>query len=256
MPIDPPSTPLLRIAESDTTLPVAGGPNKIAPTGNLLTVGYDKNNSFGAQHFNYFADNAGEYLQYLVDCVTDLNTTIEGLQDQIDDNETAINRLVPSVGEIWITEGSENPATKFGVGTWTRIEESFLVGFQSGDPDFGTIGGTGGVRTHTHTATTTTTTTTTVADHVLTEAEMPSHQHALPEGGADNAVYGTTTDTNIQVEDWNNQTTTPTRSLTRATGGGQGHDHDATSSSTSTTTVNSQGNLPPYRVVNIWRRTA
>ena len=255
MPIDPPSTPLLRIAENDTTLPVAGGPNKIAPTGNLLTVGYDKNNSFGAQHFNYFADNAGEYLQYLVDCVNDLNSTVESLQDQINDNETAINRLVPSVGEIWITEGSEDPATKFGVGTWTRIEESFLVGFQSGDPDFGIIGGTGGVREHSHVGTTTTTTTTTVADHILTVQELPStapftlQSSTLQSGGTDPAnsnPLGGDADPNAVGAsnniNWN--------------GGGQGHDHTATSTSTSSTSLSVNGNLPPYRVVNIWRRTA
>lgn len=251
-----PTNPIIRIAESDVVLPIGGIPNKTPPTGALLTVGYDEDGSFAADHFNYITDNIGGYLQYLVDSIDENNTVISDLQQQITDNKNTIDKLIPSVGEIYHTESTENPADKFGVGTWTLIEESFLVGYQSGDPDFGTVGGTGGVREHSHAATTTTTTTTTVQDHVLTEAELPSHQHALPEGGADNAVYGTTTDSNILVEDWNNETTTSTRSLTKAVGGDQGHDHGATSSSSSSTSLTVNSNLPPYRVVYIWRRTA
>lgn len=254
MPIDPPSTPLLRIAENDTTLPVAGGPNKIAPTGNLLTVGYDKNNSFGAQHFNYFADNAGEYLQYLVDCVQDLNTTIENLetnlQNQIDENETAINRLVPSVGEIWITEGSENPATKFGVGTWVRIEESFLVGFQSGDPDFGTVGGTGGTRTHNHTFSDTSTTTSNGGEALTIPrdgwgADGIPPSPTVPKTSGRIIVGSGNVDNNETLESLNGANTDVTVNTSD-------HTHSVTvSGSTSSST-----NLPPYRVVNIWRRTA
>lgn len=254
MPIDPPSTPLLRIAENDTTLPVAGGPNKIAPTGNLLTIGYDKNNSFGAQHFNYFADNAGEYLQYLVDCVQDLNTTIENLetnlQNQIDENETSINRLVPSVGEIWITEGSENPATKFGVGTWARIEESFLVGFQSGDPDFGTVGDTGGTRTHNHTFTSTVTTSSNGGES-LTIPRNGWGADGIPPDSTTSKTSG-----RILVGSGNVELNETLESVNGAdnnvTVNSSNHTHSvAVNGSTSSST-----NLPPYRVVNIWRRTA
>ena len=34
-----PTNPIIRIAESDTTLPIGGIPNKTPPTGALLTVG-------------------------------------------------------------------------------------------------------------------------------------------------------------------------------------------------------------------------
>jgi hypothetical protein len=41
-------------------------------------------------------------------------------------------------------------ASVFGRGTWTKINEgAFLVTYLSGDPDFGTIGGTGGFKTAT-----------------------------------------------------------------------------------------------------------
>ena len=40
-----PRNPIIRIAEQDTTLPIAGSVNKIKPEAPLTTVGYDKNNS-------------------------------------------------------------------------------------------------------------------------------------------------------------------------------------------------------------------
>lgn len=50
-------------------------------------------------------------------------------------------------------------------------------------------------------------------------SEFGSHAHALPEGGADYAVYGTTVDTNLQVEDFSTSITTTVRSLTDTAGG-------------------------------------
>ena len=59
---------------------------------------------------------------------------------------------------------STNPATLLGFGTWVAIGTGkVLVGVASGDDDFGTLGQTGGSKTHT-----------------LTTDEMPAHKH----GGA------------------------------------------------------------------------
>ena len=43
---------------------------------------------------------------------------------------SAINLIYP-VGSIYITFSEENPATLFGVGTWTKIEGKFLLGASS-----------------------------------------------------------------------------------------------------------------------------
>ena len=64
------------------------------------------------------------------------------------------------VGSIYTSVVSTSPATLFG-GTWSAFGAGkALVGFQSGDSDFGTAEGTAGVKTHT-----------------LDEAELPSHAH-------------------------------------------------------------------------------
>ena len=63
------------------------------------------------------------------------------------------------VGSIYQSTVATSPATLFG-GTWTALNNRFLVGFGSGDPDFGTAGVTGGAKTVT-----------------LTEAQIPSHTH-------------------------------------------------------------------------------
>ena len=98
-----PTNPIIRIAESDVVLPIGGIPNKTPPTGALLTVGYDEDNSFAADHFNYIADNLAQYIKYLVDSVDENNTVVSNLQQQITNNRLIIDRLIPSVGEIYHT---------------------------------------------------------------------------------------------------------------------------------------------------------
>ena len=67
----------------------------------------------------------------------------------------AIVDAVYPVGSIYIAYNHTNPATLFG-GTWARIENAFLWGVDSS----GTIGQTGGSKTHT-----------------LTVNELPKHSH-------------------------------------------------------------------------------
>lgn len=95
---------------------------------------------------------------------------------------TIFNAIYP-VGSVYISYSHNNPATMFG-GTWVRIENAFLWGVDSN----GTIGHTGGSKTHT-----------------LTVDELPSHTHGsvysgnaagtkthswLASGGS-NMAYGT-----------------------------------------------------------------
>ena len=101
--------------------------------------------------------------------------------------------------------------------TWTRFAAGrMVVGYDSSDTDFDTIGETGGEKTHT-----------------LTVDEMPSHRHNIGQtysgyrvyqgGSAPNAVY-----TGYAVSE-------PTNYV----GGGKAHN-----------------NMPPYITAALWRRTA
>lgn len=54
-----------------------------------------------------------------------------------------------AVGDIYITKRAGDPSALLGYGTWVAIEAVFLAAYKSGDPDFGTPGGTGGAKTTT-----------------------------------------------------------------------------------------------------------
>ena len=76
------------------------------------------------------------------------------------------------VNSIFIEIAGTNPATTLGYGTWVAFGTGqVLVGYKSGDSDFGTVLATGGEKTH-----------------VLTTTEMPSHTHTVPTGGAGGAT--------------------------------------------------------------------
>lgn len=112
-----------------------------------------------------------------------------------------VNKLIPAIGEIYITVSEENPSLRFG-GTWEQIKDTFLLA--SGD--IYSAGAVGGEATHT-----------------LTIEEMPSHSHTYkrhafnrndtdPETGED--VYGA-----------NNKTLGAHMGVTESTGGGQSHNN-------------------------------
>ena len=187
-------------------------------------------------------------------------TTDNSLQGQIDSILATVNRLIPKVGDTWITKSTETPFDRFGVGTWSLIEGKMLIGVDGADTDFDTIGEEGGSKDHVHTANSNTTTNTLVDEHTLTVAQIPSHSHRL---------YGTDTGS-ASVEPLNNgvvagdtngngvytNTGKLSNPLVEATGGGEGHTHTAASSSTTTTTLDTVSNMNPYHVVYIWERTA
>lgn len=137
------------------------------------------------------------------------------------------------VGSIYFSYSHVSPASMFG-GTWTRLENAFL--WASGET--GTIGQTGGEKTHT-----------------LTVAEMPSHKHSITrpkwfgadgdgtistQFGSSGAIYGYTGGTTASyktLESYNN--TSQTQNGIWKTGGDGAHN-----------------NMPPYIQVSAWRRTA
>jgi hypothetical protein len=143
-----------------------------------------------------------------------------------------IGKLLYPVGSIYNNIAvSTNPATLLGFGTWEAITGRVVVGFDSGDTAFDTVGETGGSKdaiavSHTHTASTS-----------ITD---PGHAHTY--GGFANETSGT-----LGPD--------AATSLTSNTS-------TATTGITASTTVNSAGssgtnaNLQPYVVAYVWKRTA
>ncbi len=144
------------------------------------------------------------------------------------------------VGSIFFAAVGTNPATLLGFGTWAAFGVGrVLVGFDSGQAEFDTLGETGGSKTHT-----------------LSAAEMPSHTHVqdshnhtqnsfapriLNSGTAGTVgVQGASAASNANAS---NSATTATNQAATATnqntGGGGAHN-----------------NLQPFVVVAIWQRTA
>ena len=131
-------------------------------------------------------------------------------------NFTALINLIYPVGSIYLSVSSTSPETLFG-GTWVKLQNRFLLGAGSSY----TLGATGGEATH-----------------KLTEAEMPAHTHL---GGHINvSMLGQTGGAN-----W------PTL-MSRAIDDTTAYNNHTTSTGSST----AHNNMPPYLVVNMWKRTA
>lgn len=117
------------------------------------------------------------------------------------------------VGSIYMSYSHYDPASMFG-GTWERIENAFLWGTDAS----GTIGQTGGEKTHT-----------------LTVSELPSHSHTI---SVANTASGDLAAAN-KIR-YNGSATSYLGTLsTNTQGSGEAHN-----------------NMPPYIQVSIWRRTA
>lgn len=162
------------------------------------------------------------------------------------------------VGSIYTSTKNTNPAATLG-GTWTQIKDRFLL--CAGDSY--SAGATGGSATHTHTT----------GNHTLTVDETPAHTHTrgtmditggfkvdpanawcrVSGSGAFVDGYstgpwmkgGSNGDTiNSGVNFKASKTWT---GATSSVGGGAAHNHGNTGSTS---------NLPPYKVVYAWERTA
>jgi len=149
--------------------------------------------------------------------------------------QNALGALYP-VGSIYTNAAvSTNPATLLGFGTWTAFGAGkVLVGLDSGDASFDTLGETGGSKdsvivSHTHSASSS------VSD--------PGHSHTI-------GFQNNTIDQNAGSAGLAKQGTSSTSTA-------------STGISVSTTVASATGgvsgtnqNLQPYIVVYMWRRTA
>lgn len=158
--------------------------------------------------------------------------------------------MVYPVGAIYMSTNDVDPSTLFG-GTWQRIEDKFLL---SKGSTYNTLGATGGA--------------TTVS---LTQSQMPRHNHST------NSHYHTASETN----EYYVTSTSPGASNKRVTVPTSGsnyadvqssstfHHRTATGSASPSTKYTggtgstesasngaSHENMPPYIVVNVWKRTA
>lgn len=132
--------------------------------------------------------------------------------------------LVYPVGSIYMSVNGTNPGTLFG-GTWSRLEDRFLLGAGS---DY-VAGATGGE-----------------AEHTLVKAELPAEQYRI---GQDMSALGVQATWYLTYANGPSpagdayakiyNSPTGAWALTEPLGSGQAHN-----------------NMPPYLAVYIWKRTA
>lgn len=142
-------------------------------------------------------------------------------------NKPSMLAVVYPVGSIYMNaNAATSPADLFGFGTWVALGAGrMLMGVGSGTDARGEIkafalGETGGEYSH-----------------ALTAAEMPEHDHAMPQGSV--VPAGTTGPTYSSGDDATHSTEGGEVPRTGKAGGVQAHN-----------------NLSPYLAVHMWRRTA
>ena len=159
--------------------------------------------------------------------------------------------LIYPVGSIYLSVNSASPASLFG-GTWEPVSGQFLLASGNGY----TVGDTGGE-----------------AAHTLTNTEMPSHQHSgtTDSGGSHSHSYGSgkyvhlTTDGDTGADTYSGNISGSGYKLPRSkdsenyshgssTASGGSHMHSFTTGYAGGGAAHN--NMPPYLVVNVWKRTA
>lgn len=153
---------------------------------------------------------------------------------------TLASFLMP-VGHLYFATDGVNPATKFGFGTWVAFGAGrVLVGLDAGQTEFDALEKTGGAKTVTLTA---------------AQSGVPAHGHGVTDPG------------HTHVENSNNTTTgtlrgwgAPDTSTNQSTATGYSTAPSQTgltvADATPADAASAHPNLPPYIVVQAWKRTA
>lgn len=210
-------------------------------------------------------------------------TELEGKHNSHDADTTihmtiaTIMGVVYPVGSVFTSVVDTDPATLLGFGTWSRIAEGqMLVGYKTGDADFGTVEGTGGAKTasiaHTHSINTG------GASDRGTDSQLSSHSHTINDhthtysGNANTSAEGSqTSDMNQGDENatrpstghvhslsWSGTTSSPSNRGTDSANLAHSHtinDHTHTATSGAMSANATPSILNPYFVIYAWKRT-
>lgn len=159
--------------------------------------------------------------------LTEIKNKISETDTQISQTNTAISNYwntVYPIGSIYMSVNSTSPAELFG-GTWARLKDRFLLGVG----DTYTDGDTGGSATHT-----------------LTAAQLPKVTGTIlstfdggTAGGFNSATGVFSVSGSKKSASVTNGSNTRYSTVTMSFGSGSSHN-----------------NMPPYLVVNMWKRTA
>lgn len=158
------------------------------------------------------------------------NEDLVRIENQLQAVEETLGVMLSNIfpiGSIYTNASDDtNPATLIGVGTWELIAEGkFLVGIDTADTDFDTLGETGGSKQHLHT--------------------LSNDGYALITLGTAGQYFGKRVNT---ANSWTDTHAGDGSTVSPGTSLSTGIELDGSTDSTEA--------LPPYQVVYMWERTA
>lgn len=243
----------LRWASVNEVDPISGENNKVAPPSQVKSSGLKRYQAEPRQWNNYLKSETYEAIKSLQDQITNLT--------QANTDNQALLQLIFSVGDVWMTQTEDNPADRFGFGTWTKVQGKFIAASSDTDSYFSPVGKTGGSIAHTHNNNFN------VQSHTLTESQVPTYAHSHDfrdryhidtPAELTNSPYKEATPSNYnagrgsQGTDGDNSVWLYYDTVTESDtfGGGGSHTHGLSGGVSNTAT------LPPYETYHVWKRTA
>lgn len=163
--------------------------------------------------------------------------TLRAELNELKNSKATLMQCYP-IGSIYTSTDTTNPQTLLGFGTWEKIKDRFLLASGSTYSS----GATGGSATH-----------------ILTSTEMPSHKHSVTVNSAGSHQHTLGVDHDVAYVSGGKCASVHKDGIDPSYWQGATNN---TGAHTHTTTVGNTGsgaahnNMPPYLVVNIWRRVA